>query len=70
MSSVLTTAPVILATSSAKIAGLVRVSNDECPAAVSPCDQVCTNVDGTYYGSCNTRYILGKDFRSNEGKLR
>ena len=38
MSSVPTTAPVTLATSSAKISGLVTVSYDEFSATVSPCD--------------------------------
>ena len=70
MSSVPTTAPATLATSSAKISGLVRVSYDEYSAPVSPCDQVCTNVEGTYYCSCNTGYILDKDIRSCDCKLR
>ena len=69
MSSVPTTAPVTLATSSAKISGLVMVSYNEFSATMSPCDQVCTNVVGTYYCSCNTDYVLGKDLRSCEGKL-
>ena len=69
MSRVPTTAPATPATSSAKISGLLRVRYDECPAAVSPFDQVCTNVVGTYYCSCNNCYILGKDLGSCEGKL-
>ena len=66
MSSVPTTAP---ATPLAKISGLVRVSYDECSAPMSPCDQVCTNVEGTYYCTCNIGYIFVKDLRSCEGKL-
>ena len=42
---------------------------DECAMLPNPCDQICTNSEGSFVCSCNDGYVLDDDQTSCNGKL-
>ena len=41
---------------------------DECDQQLAPCDQLCSNTDGSFICSCNDGYYLGDDMLTCYGK--
>ena len=50
------------------LCNFAHVDINECTMSSNPCDQNCTNNNGSFVCSCTNGYVLDDDQRSCDGK--
>ena len=47
----------------------IFIDEDECGSVPTPCDQICSNTEGSFDCGCEEGYVLNTDGTTCEGKI-